>query len=69
MIVWRLNEIMKERNVKNYFALSEMTGLPHILILSIRKNQLPTVQLKTLNTLFRALQCTPNDLLRYTEKE
>ena len=67
MIKWKLNDLMAKRNIRTYRELSAISGLSYTLIVSIGQNTLSTMQLCELNTLCRALQCTPADLLDYTK--
>lgn len=65
-IKWKLNQIMFERNIKNY-QLVEMTGL-HPNTISKLKNcrEMPNrLEHKSLDAICRALDIQPGDLMAY----
>jgi putative transcriptional regulator len=65
MLRWKLREIMARKRITNR-ELAELIG-NHETSISRLKNQdtMPRIDGETLESLCRALQCTPNDLLEY----
>lgn len=67
-IKWRLAAVMADREIDNQ-RLHELTGLHVGTISKLRNNPPRRVDIETLETLCKALECQPGDLLRYTPED
>lgn len=68
MIKNRLSVLMGEKRLKNS-ELAKITGLDVRTIRKIYNDECKFIDLSTLNKLCWALECTPNDILRYISEE
>lgn len=59
--MWKL---MKEKRISQYYLLKKV-GIDNKTLYSIKKNG--NITLLTLEKLCRAMQCTPNDIVRFID--
>jgi putative transcriptional regulator len=62
MIKLKLDEMLRERNITAY-ALHIKSGLHQSVISKIKRNMSKALQLDVLDTLCKALECQPGDLM------
>jgi putative transcriptional regulator len=65
MVRFRLHVAMAERNILTIKEMVELTGLERNTVSFIYNNKAKMINLKTLDTLCKALKCTPGDLFEY----
>ncbi|HEY9877060.1 MAG TPA: helix-turn-helix transcriptional regulator [Leptolyngbyaceae cyanobacterium] len=63
-IKWRLAAVMADREIDNQ-QLQSLTGLHAGTISKLRNNPPKRIDTETLDTLCKALNCEPGELLRY----
>ena len=69
MIKFKIFEVMAQRGFRTRKALSEATGLPETTVGKLVKDEVTRIDKKTLESLCRALQCQPGDLLEYVPEQ
>lgn len=67
MIKIRLNELLEERGKKLYW-LAQKTRVRYATLWSMSRDEVMLVNLKTLDKVCRALECTPGELLELKPK-
>lgn len=65
MLRFRLHILMAEKNILTIKELIALSGLERNTISFIYHNKARMINLKTLATLCKALDCTPGDLFEY----
>jgi putative transcriptional regulator len=68
MVRLRINELLEEKG-KTAYWLSIESGLPHSAIYNLRYGKLASIQLKYIEALCKALECTPGDLIMIEEQK
>jgi putative transcriptional regulator len=68
VIKWKLKVVMAERNMSAR-KLEKLSKLSYGAIIKLRNGTPTQVSVKTLTALCSALECTPDDLLEFTEDE
>jgi DNA-binding Xre family transcriptional regulator len=66
MIVVDLKEAAKRKGITSSYKLQKATGFDISMAARIWRGKWVQLHLKTLNTLCNALECSPNDILRFT---
>jgi len=67
MIKIRLNELLAERN-ETLYLLAQKTKIRYATIWSMSRDEVVLINLKTLDAICTALDCTPGELLQQTRK-
>jgi putative transcriptional regulator len=67
MIKLKLDEMLREKNMTAY-ALHKKSDLHQSVISKIKRNNSKALQLDVLNTLCKALECQPGDLMTYEDE-
>lgn len=62
----RIKEMAQKRGLTTAYQLQKITGAQPNLAAKWYRNDLKSIGIDTLNTLCKALNCTPSDLLEYT---
>lgn len=65
MLKFRLHVVMAERDILTIKKMMELTELDRNTISFIYHNKARMINLKTLETLCKALDCIPGDLFEY----
>lgn len=69
MLRWKLREIMSRENMTNR-RLAEILGIHETNVSNMkRRDTMPRIDGETLETICKALKCTPTDLLEYVPEE
>ena len=68
MVRLRINELLEEKG-KTAYWLSIESGLPHSAIYNLRYGKLASIQLKYIEALCKALECSPGDLIVIVEEK
>lgn len=66
MIRFRLHKVAADRDITKIKDVAAKAGLSALAVSGIWNNASLRVDLKTLNALCQALDCTPGDLFEYT---
>ncbi len=65
MVRFRLHKVAADKDITKIKDVAEKAGLSALAVSGIWNNASLRVDLKTLNALCEALECTPGDLLEY----
>lgn len=65
MIIVRIREVAEKSGIKKAYQLQKKTGFEPPKAARLWKAEWKRIDLNTLNTLCKELNCTPNDLLEY----
>ena len=68
MVRIRIDELLEEKGKTAYWLALE-SGLPHSAIYNLRYGKLASIQLKYIEALCKALECTPGDLIAIEEEK
>lgn len=69
VIIVRIKEEALKRGITTAYQLQKLTGAQPSLAAKWYRNDLKSIGIETLNTLCNALNCEPNDLLKFTPDE
>lgn len=68
MIINKLSEIAGGKRI-TIAELSRITGIGYSVIQRLYNDQVKSVEMETINKLCLALECTPNDILKFIPDE
>lgn len=63
----KLEQLLKERG-KSLYKVAQETGIAYNALSKIKKGDVTDIRLTTLEKLCLSLECTPNDLLVFSEE-
>ena len=66
VITINLEEVLKDRK-KSLYSLAKETGISYNTLTRINKNRVQGITFDVLEKICKALQCTPNDLIKIEE--
>lgn len=67
-IIVRLDRMMADRKI-SLSELSEQVGISIVNLSNLKTEKVKAIRFSTLNSICRALQCQPGDILEYVEGE
>jgi DNA-binding Xre family transcriptional regulator len=65
MITVAIREMAEKRGITTAYQLQRLTGAPPSMAAKWYRNEMKSIGIETLNLLCNALNCKPNDLLRF----
>lgn len=68
MIRMKLKELIKSRGMP-MLILSEKAGISYPTVIRICNNNLSRIDFPTLNSICKALDCTPSDIIEYIKDD
>ena len=67
-ITIRLDRMMADRKM-SLNELADKVGLSNVNLSNLKTGKMKGIRFETLNSIFKALDCQPGDLLEYTEDD
>ena len=67
-IIIRLDRMMADRKM-SLNELADKVGLSNVNLSNLKTGKMKGIRFETLNSICRALNCQPGDLLEYTEDD
>ena len=67
-IILRLDRMMADRKI-SLNELSEIVGITNVNLSNLKTGKAKAIRFSTLNSICKALNCQPGDILEYTQDE
>ena len=67
-IILRLDRMMADRKI-SLNDLSEIVGITNVNLSNLKTGKAKAIRFSTLNSICKALNCQPGDILEYTQDE